>query len=115
MHSVSTLEKELEELQKKRLKSNTNLYKYRRFFDIKLDSDSSKIESFVMKHDYIESILSYMVFFVLMSSEEMTAEDAIVTYRSRDNIEKFFSSVKSGMDFDRPAVHNDIRLASKVF
>lgn len=115
MHSVSTLEKELEELQKKRLKSNTNLYKYRRFFDIKLDSDSSKIESFVMKHDYIESILSYMGFFILMSSEEMTAEDAIVTYRSRDNIEKFFSSVKSGMDFDRPAVHNDIRLASKVF
>lgn len=115
LHLVYSLERDLKKLQNKRLKANTNLQKYKRFFDIKINPQSNILESFVKKIDFIEEYISYLGFFVLVSSEEMTAEDAIITYRSRDNIEKFFCSIKSGLDFHRARVHNDIRLQSKVF
>lgn len=80
-----------------------------------MNDKSNIIESFEKKKDIILSEISYGGYFVILSSEKMSAKDAIITYRSRDNIEKFFFSVKSGMDFDRPRVHNDKRLSYKVY
>ena len=53
-------------------------------------------------------------FFVIMTSEKMETECALETYRGRDNIEKFFRGIKSGMDFDSPGVHDDRSLAAKI-
>lgn len=53
-------------------------------------------------------------FFVIMTSEEIDAEDVLGIYCGRDNIEKFFRGIKSGMYFDSPGVHDDRALAAKI-
>lgn len=45
----------------------------------------------------------------------MSASKALDIYRSRDNIEKMFRSLKSGIDFDKARVHTTESLKSKVF
>lgn len=44
----------------------------------------------------------------------MDAAEALEMYRNRDNIEKLFRSIKSGMDFNTPGVHDGESLISKI-
>ena len=50
-----------------------------------------------------------------MTSEDMSASKALDIYRGRDNIEKMFRSLKSGIDFNKARVHTTESLKSKVF
>ena len=45
----------------------------------------------------------------------MDASKALDIYRGRDNIEKMFRSLKSGIDFNKARVHSTESLQSKVF
>ncbi len=45
----------------------------------------------------------------------MRASEVIDIYRGRDNIEKMFRTLKSGIDFNKFRVHSDTSLQSKVF
>ena len=45
----------------------------------------------------------------------MSAEKALDIYRSRDNIEKMFRSLKSGIDFNKAYIYSTESLKSKVF
>lgn len=45
----------------------------------------------------------------------MDASKALDIYRGRDNIEKMFRSLKSGIDFNKARVHTTESLQSKVF
>lgn len=52
---------------------------------------------------------------MLITSCEMDASKALDIYRGRDNIEKMFRSLKSGIDFNKARVHSTQSLQSKVF
>lgn len=52
---------------------------------------------------------------MLITSCEMDASKALDIYRGRDNIEKMFRSLKSGIDFNKARVHSTESLQSKVF
>lgn len=52
---------------------------------------------------------------MLITSCEMDASKALDIYRGRDNIEKMFRSLKSGIDFSKARVHSTESLQSKVF
>ena len=45
----------------------------------------------------------------------MSTSKALDIYRGRDNIEKMFRSLKSGIDFNKARVHTTESLKSKVF
>ena len=53
--------------------------------------------------------------FVIITSEEMSAAEAIDKYRNRDSIEKLFKAEKSYMGFDCFRVHDEERLKAKLF
>lgn len=54
-------------------------------------------------------------FFFIITSEDMDAIKALDIYRGRDNIEKMFRSLKSGIDFNKARVHTTETLKAKVF
>ena len=54
-------------------------------------------------------------YFVLLSTEHMSAKDALLTYRGRDNVERLFNTVKNDLGFTRAEVKNDDTLQGKVF
>ena len=114
LNSLAAMKSELMELQGTVLRKNTNLSKYKPWFDITLDKTAKRLVSFSAKEQKISEHLLMYGFFVIMTSESMDAEAALFTYRGRDNIEKFFRGIKSGMDFDSPGVHDDNALAAKI-
>ena len=64
---------------------------------------------------YIKEELRKIGFFFILTSEDMDAAKTLDIYRGRDNIEKMFRSLKSGIDFNKARVHTTESLKSKVF
>ena len=114
LNSLAAMKSELSELQGNTLRKNINLSKYKPWFEITIDKTTQKLVSFSAKEQKIADHLLMYGFFVIMTSEAMDSETALFTYRGRDNIEKFFRGIKSGMDFDSPGVHDDKALAAKI-
>lgn len=64
---------------------------------------------------YIKEEIRKLGFFFIITSEDMSAAKALDIYRGRDNIEKMFRSLKSGIDFNKARVHTTESLKSKVY
>ena len=90
------------------------LAKYKKWFDINIDKETNTLASFSVKTEKVNNRVSTAGFFVIMTSDKMSCEDALNIYRGRDNIEKFFRGIKSGMNFDSPGVHDDVSLSAKI-
>ena len=114
LNKISALQSELDELVGTVLRKNANTQKYRSWFTLDIDKDTRTLNSYAAKEDKINEKTQLFGFFVIMSTEKMETSVALETYRGRDNIEKFFRSIKSGMDFDSPGVHDDLSLAAKI-
>ncbi len=54
-------------------------------------------------------------YFELLSTERLTASQALEIYRAKDGGEKVFKAVKTDLGFDRPRVASDRTLEGKVF
>lgn len=63
----------------------------------------------------IEEALKNAGYFTIFSTEDMTSRKAILTYRSRDGIERVFNIVKNDIGFIRALVKTDETLQGKVF
>lgn len=87
--------------------------KYARYFD--LEMKDGVVIGYDMNLENIRNELMMRSCFVIASTEEMSAEQAIEAYRDRDEIEKLFSSIKRGMDGAKFRVHSDQSLIAKVF
>lgn len=60
--------------------------------------------------------LSFLVgCWVIATTEEMSAAEALRIYRSQDEIEKLFESIKDGMNNRKFRMHSDLSLSGKVF
>lgn len=107
-------EKELEKKIDKKLVKEMELKKYKKAFILKYDKNGYFL-SFKRNNDFIQNQLDHLGFFVIMTSEEMEASRVLDIYRNRDNIEKLFRSLKSGVDFNKYRVHSEESLKSKTF
>lgn len=87
--------------------------KYARYFD--LEMKNGVVIGYKWNQENIDQALLMSSCFAIASTEEMTVEQAIDAYRSRDEIEKLFESIKRGMDGKKFRVHSDEALTSKVF
>ena len=67
------------------------------------------------KEDVVEAETDLQGYFVLITSEEMTAEQALRRYHSRDTSEKLFRADKSFLENHSYRVHSNESVAAKVF
>ena len=114
LNELSATEHSLQDLVGTKLRKNANLSSYRCWFALDIDKKTNILTGFSRRMDRITKRLSLAGTFVIMTTEEMSPDKALSTYRGRDNIEKFFRSIKSGMDFDTPGVHDQVSLAAKI-
>lgn len=107
-------EKELDVLLDKKTTLKTSLTKYTKVFTLNFDENGYFI-GYSRNREEIKKQLDAKGYFVILTSQEMETDKALSLYRGRDNIEKMFRSLKTGIDFDKARVHTEESLKSKVF
>lgn len=114
MSRYETWEKEIEKKVAKRIATEGEMKKYRKVFKLKYDQNGYLV-AYQRNSRYIKEEIRSLGFFFIITSEEMSTSKALDIYRGRDNIEKMFRSLKSGIDFNKARVHTTESLKSKVF
>ena len=114
MSRYNTWEKELERKVERKLTTEGEVKKYKNAFKLKFDSNGY-LMAYQRNSRYIKEELRKIGFFFILTSEDMDAAKTLDIYRGRDNIEKMFRSLKSGIDFNKARVHTTESLKSKVF
>ena len=88
---------------------------YEKYFMLHYDNDG---ETFLFPEDKVNVIsreLKLCGYFSIITSEKMTAEEAIKLYKSRDTSEKLFRSDKSYLGNKCLRVHSDESASAKIF
>ena len=134
---IGALKVSLDKLVNTRLRKNACLSDYDAWFELEISeiteqkktkkqssrstgkdrSDDKKIRvltGYALKQEVIKKQLDSYGFFCIVASKEKDCCAVLENYRGRDNIEKFFRSIKWGMDFKTPAVHSDEAAEGKI-
>ena len=77
--------------------------------------DNGYLMSYARRENKIKEIINQAGYFVIVTSKEMSATEALDVYRDRDAVEKIFRMEKSYLGFDVFRVHSTAKLESKVF
>lgn len=107
-------EKELDKKVEKKIAVEGELKKYKNVFRLRYDQNGYLI-SYQRNSKAIKEELRKLGFFFIITSEDIGAVKTLDIYRGRDNIEKMFRSLKSGIDFNKARVYTTESLKSKVF
>ena len=105
----------LEKNRGKKIPPSPNIEKY---FNLEIYNKGKEDEHLLTwreRTDVIDREIALCGYFVLITSENMTAEDAINLYRSRDVSEKLFRGDKSYMGARVERVYSDESLETKLF
>lgn len=111
MRRFALYDKELEKLVDKKLTRKFNVTKFEKYYRLKFFEDY--LIAFKRKEKEIEKELDHCGYFVIVTSEKMSAEEALSKYRNRDTTEKQFLTEKSFLGGDTWRVHSDESLESK--
>ena len=111
MRRFALYDKELEKLTERKLTRSFNVRKFEKYYRLRFYEDY--LISFRRKEKEIEKELDYCGYFLIVTSEKMTAEEALTKYRNRDTTEKQFLTEKSFLGGDTWRVHSDESLESK--
>ena len=87
----------------------------RKYFHLNYEKDGKILKLAEENTSAVEKELSLAGYFAIVSSDNMTAREAIELYKSRDASEKLFRSDKSYLGNKSMRVHRDEALSSKVF
>ena len=87
----------------------------RKYFHLNYEKDGKTLKLVEENTSAVEKELSLAGYFAIVSSDNMTAREAIELYKSRDASEKLFRSDKSYLGNKSMRVHSDEALSSKVF
>ena len=107
-------EKELEKKVEKKIATEGELKKYKNAFKLRYDQNGYLL-SYQRNSRAIKEELRKVGFFFIITSEDMDTVKTLDVYRGRDNIEKMFRSLKSGIDFNKARVYSTESLKSKIF
>lgn len=87
----------------------------RHYFELVYDKDGKTFLYAKEKESVVEREISLCGYFALVTSEEMTAAEALRIYRGRDASEKLFRSDKSFLGNNSARVCSDEALSGKIF
>lgn len=87
----------------------------RKYFHLNYEKDGKTLKLAEENTSAVKKELSLAGYFAIVSSDNMTAREAIELYKSRDASEKLFRSDKSYLGNKSMRVHSDEALSSKVF
>lgn len=108
------MDRKLEELKMKKIKREEDMNSFSKYYKLKFDENG-----YFLAYQRIDSVMKKLLdntgYFVLISSEEMEASEALGLYRERDAVEKIFRMEKSYLGNDVFRVHTNEKLESKVF
>ena len=91
---------------------------YRKYFDLIFWHEGQEDEKFMMGKELTDAInrdIRLCGYFVIVTSAKMTAEDALLLYKSRDNSEKTFRSDKSYLGAHCERVYSNESVDTKIF
>jgi hypothetical protein len=97
--------------------SKINLGRFEEFYDLQF-SDEGKKRILVMyseKAGKIEAMIDLFGYFCIVSSDRMTAREALLLYKSRDSSEKLFAADKTFLGSKAERVQTEDSLRSKLF
>lgn len=104
----------LDEKIEKKLQRKEDVKQYEPYYKVKFD-DNGYMVSYARRENKIREMINQAGYFVIVTSKEMSATEALDTYRDRDAVEKIFRMEKSYLGFDVFRVHSTAKLESKVF
>lgn len=107
-------EKELDKAVEAKTKTEGELKKYSKAFHLIYDNNGY-FKGYKRRNRYIQKEIDGLGYFTLVTSEKMTAEEALDIYRNRDNVEKVFRMIKTELDCEKYRVHSTESLKSKTF
>jgi transposase len=70
---------------------------------------------FEMDTKAVDEARGKLGYFMLLSTEDLSAGQVLDIYRAKDGVERVFNNAKNDIGFDRPAVKTDATLQGKVF
>ena len=104
----------LEEKVERKLQRKEDLKQYENYYKVKYD-DNGYFVSYQRKESRMRELVNKAGYFVIVTSKEMSAKEALDIYRDRDAVEKVFRMEKSYLGFDVFRVHTEGKLESKIF
>jgi len=114
---LERLDKQKKQLDK-RVESKTarkkDLSGYNKYFYLKFD-ENDYLESYTERKKEIQKSADSFEYFAILTSEKMTAEEALEKYRTRDYSEKLNMMFKSELGLSTLRVQSDISMKSKLF
>lgn len=114
---LKQLMKKEQHLQKKadeKIRRKEDMVSYEKLFKLKYDKNGY-LESYKRNENAIQKEIDKLGFFVIVTSKEMTAVEALDIYRQRDSVEKIFRMLKTGLEYDTFRVHSQDSLESKTY
>ena len=91
---------------------------YEKYFNLIYANEGTDKQQFLMaqeKEEVVEREIKLCGYFCIVTSEKMSAKDALILYKSRDASEKLFRGDKSYLGNKSFRVTTDERLESKIF
>lgn len=110
---IIKMEEELERLVEKKIVTKDRTTRYEKMFKLRFDK-YGYLEGFQRNEREINEVKTHLGFFSLISNVEKNAEEAIEIYRNRDQVEKMFMMIKSGMDMEKFGVQSDEGIRGKI-
>ena len=107
-------EKHLQKKVDEKIRRKEDMVSYEKLFKLKYDNNGY-LESYKRNEDEIQKEIDKLGFFVIVTSKEMTASEALDIYRKRDSVEKIFRMLKTGLEYDTFRVHSQDSLESKTY
>ena len=87
---------------------------YHHYFNLKYNK-SGVLISVQEKQDVVERELQLCGYFCIVTSEKMTAAEALIQYKGRDVSEKLFQADKTFIGSNSMRIHSDKALSAKIF
>ena len=107
-------EKHLQKKVDEKIRRKEDMVSYEKLFKLKYDNNGY-LESYKRNEDGIQKEIDKLGFFVIVTSKEMAASEALDIYRKRDSVEKIFRMLKTGLEYDTFRVHSQDSLESKTY
>lgn len=113
MNYYQRISNELDKKVDEKIAKRENISNYEKAFKLRYD-DNGYLRSYEQKMNVIQEESQKLGYFVMVSSKEMSAKEALDIYRNRDSIEKIFRSLKSWLGFGTFRVHGQAALEAKT-
>lgn len=108
------IKKELDRRVEKKLSRKEELRRFEKGFLLKFD-DNGYLLDYAERKGYVQKLCDDAGYFVLVSSKEMDAAEALEIYRNRDSVEKLFRALKTELGYGTYRVHSQTSLEAKTY